>query len=598
MTPSAESPTRVLIAGAGVAGLEAALALHRLAPGLVDVELLDPSPDFVYRPLLVAEPFGVEATMRFPLDALAERAGARLRGDALSEVHPAERLVLTAGGAELGYDALLLAPGATPTESIPGAITFGTPDGRAGFENLLGRLGRRGWGRIAFVVPRAATWTIAAYELVLLTAAERAARALDDVELVLVTHERAPLETFGAGASEVVASRLAEEGVELRAGVAATAHEDGALLVADGPAERCDRAVALPALTVGTIAGLPQGPRGFLKTDVQMQVAGLSGVWAAGDATSFPVKQGGLAAQQADVAARAIAVRAGSRLSPAHYRPVLRAELITADGPEFLRAHRAAGEGESAHSREPLWWPPEKLAARYLGPLLAAESAGIEFGELIDLDPPDDQADADAETRHAVALLLAAADADARDGDPAKALASLALAERLELVLPPEYVARRDRWRRELDPAADPVAGGGSDRPHARRRRGRAQRPRAPDRAPARARGGHRRLDAPRPLAPGRGDGPTARALARDGTAAERGLDGAAGRRVRLEEAREQVEVLHQVPRAEELLLDAVPSRLTELPAQRRVVDQRRQRPRRTRAGPRGRRGGCRSPRW
>ncbi len=190
-----------------------------------------------------------------------------------------------------------------------------------------------------------------------------------------------------------------------------------------------------------------------------MQVTGVADVWAAGDATAFPVKQGGLAAQQADVAARAIAVRAGSRLAPEPYRPVLRAELITADGPEFLRAHRAGGD--SVHSREPLWWPPEKLAARYLGPLLAAESAGIEFGELIDLDPPDDPSGADAETEHAVALLLAAADADARDGDFAKALASLALAERLDLVLPPEYVARRDHWRRELDPAAVASPAGG-----------------------------------------------------------------------------------------------------------------------------------------
>ena len=33
--------------------------------------------------------------------------------------------------------------------------------------------------------------------------------------------------------------------------------------------------------------------------------------------------------------------------------------------------------------------------------------------------------------------------------------------ERLDLVLPPEYVARRDRWRRELDPGAVPSAAGG-----------------------------------------------------------------------------------------------------------------------------------------
>ena len=118
------------------------------------------------------------------------------------------------------------------------------------------------------------------------------------------------------------------------------------------------------------------------------------------------------------------------------------------------------GEAGFAHSREPLWWPPEKLAGRYLGPLLAAESEGVEFGELIDLDPPDDPAGADAETEAAVSLLLAAADADARAGDLGKALATLELVERLDLVLPPRYVALRERWRRLAGADGDPAVAG------------------------------------------------------------------------------------------------------------------------------------------
>lgn len=463
MAASAEDPKRVLIAGAGVAGLEAALALGRLAPGLVDVELLDPRSEFVYRPLLVAEPFGIEASIGFPLAELAGAAGARLRSDALAEVDPGARRAVTSAGDEIAYDALLLTPGASRRESVPGAITFGSRDGSrgsGGFGELLERLGRRGWERVAFVVPAAATWTIAAYELALLTAAEAGERGLDGVEVVLVTHERAPLEAFGAEASALVAARLDAAGVELHAGAAVESWKDGMLLT-DGEPIPCERAVALPRLVVDQIPGIPAGPHGFLPTDVQMQVRGLAGVWAAGDATAFPVKQGGLASQQAGVAARGIAVAAGSRVPLEAYRPVLRAELITGGAPEFLRAHRAGGEAESAHSLEPLWWPPEKIAARYLGPLLAARSGGIEFGELIDLDPPDDPAGADDESERAVTLLLAAADADARAGDIPKALSELALAERLDLVLPPEYVARRDRWRRMVDPSAEPSAAGG-----------------------------------------------------------------------------------------------------------------------------------------
>ena len=51
-------PLRVVIAGGGVAGLEAMLALRELAGDRVDIELLSPSDEFVYRPMLVAEPFG------------------------------------------------------------------------------------------------------------------------------------------------------------------------------------------------------------------------------------------------------------------------------------------------------------------------------------------------------------------------------------------------------------------------------------------------------------------------------------------------------------------------------------------------------------
>ena len=56
----------VVVAGAGVAGLETALALQALAPEHVSVELIAPEEEFVYRPLAVAEPFHVGEVRRFP----------------------------------------------------------------------------------------------------------------------------------------------------------------------------------------------------------------------------------------------------------------------------------------------------------------------------------------------------------------------------------------------------------------------------------------------------------------------------------------------------------------------------------------------------
>ena len=126
------SPLRVLIAGGGVAGLEAALALRALAEERVCVELVAPEADFTYRPLAVAEPFRVAEVQRFPLDALVREAGADLRQGAVVEVDSVRRVVRTGEGEDLPYDVLLLALGARGREAVPNALTFhGHEDGPA-----------------------------------------------------------------------------------------------------------------------------------------------------------------------------------------------------------------------------------------------------------------------------------------------------------------------------------------------------------------------------------------------------------------------------------------------------------------------------------
>ena len=190
----------VVIAGGGVAGVEALLALSALAEGLVDVELVSPADEFVYRPLLVAEPFGAAGILRIELERVVRDAGARHTKDALVSVDAGAHTITTASGDTLGYDALLIALGAKPVEAIPGALTFSDEEQRRSFADLLTTLGRRGMRRLAFVVPQAASWSIAAYELALLTAAERDARHLEGVEIMLVTHEAAPLDLFGSAA--------------------------------------------------------------------------------------------------------------------------------------------------------------------------------------------------------------------------------------------------------------------------------------------------------------------------------------------------------------------------------------------------------------
>src|SRR5918995_3279769 len=165
-------PMHVVIAGGGVAGTEALLALSTLAEGLVDVELMSPSDEFVYRPMLVAEPFGAAEVLKIELERAVADAGATHTRDALVSVDPDVRTVATASGDTLGYDALLIALGANPVETVPGALSFSGEAERRRFAGLLTTMGRRGTKRLAFVVPRGAAWSIAAYELALLTAAE------------------------------------------------------------------------------------------------------------------------------------------------------------------------------------------------------------------------------------------------------------------------------------------------------------------------------------------------------------------------------------------------------------------------------------------
>ena len=204
-----------------------------------------------------------------------------------------------------------------------------------------------------------------------MTAAHVAAHGLEGVELTLVTPEDRPLALFGGDASDAVAALLAEAGIEVRTGAYPVAFGDGHLAVLPDGGVAADRVVALPRLYVPPLGGVPQTYEGFIPVDAHGRVVGLPGVWAAGDATSFPVKQGGIAAQQADTAAESIAAAAGVPVQPLPFRPVLRGLLLTGDAPRFLRGEPVARGEESLVSTEPLWWPPAKIVGRHLAPFLA-----------------------------------------------------------------------------------------------------------------------------------------------------------------------------------------------------------------------------------
>ena len=146
--------------------------------------------------------------------------------------------------------------------------------------------------------------------------------------------------------------------------------EHGRLWLAAGGSIEADVVIALPEPRGPEVPGLPVDPSGFVPVDRFGRVAGAPSVWAAGDMTARPLKQGGLAIQQADVAARSIAAWAGAPVEPQPYEPVLRG-LLLGDTPRFLR-HAATSTVPSTSSERPLWSLDAKIVGGRLAPYLHA----------------------------------------------------------------------------------------------------------------------------------------------------------------------------------------------------------------------------------
>ena len=446
-----EPPLDVVIAGGGVAGLEALLALHRLAGPRVRIDLLAPEREFVYRPLAVAEPFGLARPARIDLAEFAAQHGARHRRDALASLDPGRQTLHTASGRTLHYDALLLAVGVRPVEAVSGALTFRGPADVEAFGGLLGELERGRVRSVAFALHPRTSWPLPLYELALLSAAHLRGHG-HDVEWALVTHEGAPLEVFGARASREVAELLEEERFEIVTSRVPRKASGGRLLLEDGGELEAERVVAMPELRLPFLPGVPRGAGGFIPTDGLGRVKGLTRVFAAGDATSFPIKQGGLAAQQADAAAATIAALAGATVEPRAPDLLLRAALLTGSAPRFLRAALSDREATSTAGRNVLWWPPGKIAARYLASYIAGRTEGGQPPPLDDVEVllGEEAEVAEADRTAALELAFTAADADAGWRDYESALRWLEVAEKLNVSLPPAYAEKRDEWTRYL----------------------------------------------------------------------------------------------------------------------------------------------------
>ncbi|HSI79768.1 MAG TPA: FAD-dependent oxidoreductase [Solirubrobacterales bacterium] len=369
-------PIRVVIVGGGVAALEAMLALRRLAGDRVSVLLVAPEREFIYRPLVVGEPFGLGRAHRFDLAALAAGAGAELVNSRVVAVDSSEHCAFTEDGTRIDYDKLIAAPGARMRLALPGALTFWGVADADEVTRLLVELESGEVDRVVFAVHAAAGWPLPLYELALMTSAHLVNTDVEGRRLTVVTYEDAPLGIFGPTASSHVRELLGRRDIELIAGRHPAAVAEGALEIVPGGSIPADRVITLPRLEGPRLSGLPADEHGFIPVDPLGRVRTATDVYAAGDATTFAVKQGGLAAQQAYSVATAVASAAGAPLDPEPFRPVLRGVLMTGGAPSFMRTELRGGLGDtSTVSLDALWWPPGKVAGRFLAPHLA-EVAG------------------------------------------------------------------------------------------------------------------------------------------------------------------------------------------------------------------------------
>lgn len=369
---------KVLIVGGGVGALEAALAVRELAGERAQVELCAGRGDFVYRPFAVGEPYGASRVLRYDLERLSRCFDARFRLENVGWIDTELRCAHTHDGNEVSYDHLIVACGSRLLWSVPGATTFWGVADEDELREIVKQLREGLLRRVVFTMPGGHGWALPAYELALLAATELKRSGVTGTELIVVTPEDGPLGIFGRRASEQVAELLAENGIEVVTGTHPVKYENGVLAVVPGEEIEADAVVSLPRLEGRRIEGLPYDPTGFIPVDDHARIVGLADAFAVGDVTNFPVKQGGIATQQADVAAEAIAADLGCDVEAHPLDPVLRGILWTGAKPRYLFGWLGGGHGETSVASERAPWPidnPSKLIGRFLTPFLAELSS-------------------------------------------------------------------------------------------------------------------------------------------------------------------------------------------------------------------------------
>lgn len=310
---------RILILGAGFAGLETAFLLRLRLRDRADLTIVAPDAEFTFRPNAIYVPFGAD-----PSDLIVElgkpfhRRRVEFVQGTVVGVHPETREVELEHGRRLEYDKLVIATGADMRpDEIPGltahAATIWTPQSMLGVRERFERIRDDALAgtpsRVLFLVPPNNKCAGPLYEVVMmLDTWLRRAGAREPVDITWSTYERTYIQAFGPRLHEVVTDEFSERGIEGHTEEVVTEVAAGEARYADGSTRAFDHLIAFPPyVSAVRYDALPSDDRGFIETVPETrQVAGHPDIYAPGDAGDFPVKQAFLAFLQADTVAEHI----------------------------------------------------------------------------------------------------------------------------------------------------------------------------------------------------------------------------------------------------------------------------------------------------
>jgi NADH dehydrogenase len=300
MTQPAEPGVRVVVAGAGFAGLA---AVRRLARSGMQTTLIDRNVYSTFQPLLyeVATAGLTSSDVAYPVRSECRRYGAAFRQGELAGIDCAGRQIILADGATIGYDYLVLATGvAASYHGIPGAAEFSLAlytrhDAivmrdrlMAGLERIS-RVGLRDDVDIT-VIGGGATGVELAGSLADLRNIALAASypEIDRSRIHVSLVERAPalLMPFHPALREYTRRQLVKRGVDVRLGAAIREITPDQVIFADGSTLVSDvtvwaAGVAPPAPVSNW--NLPQADGGRILIAADLRVAGHERIFAAGD---------------------------------------------------------------------------------------------------------------------------------------------------------------------------------------------------------------------------------------------------------------------------------------------------------------------------